>query len=85
MSKNGFRIFDTDTHVGPNVETLELYAGPGLKARWGELEQYYQKVTEGHHLSISPAPFKRSRRSRSTSSPVRASVSSANPDPGRRP
>jgi predicted TIM-barrel fold metal-dependent hydrolase len=57
--REGFRIIDTDTHVGPNVETLELYAGPALKARWGELEQYYQKVTEGHHLSISPAPFKR--------------------------
>jgi uncharacterized protein len=57
--RDGFRIIDTDTHVGPNVETLELYAGPTLRARWEELEQYYQKVTEGHHLSISPAPFKR--------------------------
>lgn len=57
--REGYRIIDTDTHVGPNVETLREYAGPVLTARWGELEQYYQKVTEGHHLSISPVPFKR--------------------------
>src|SRR5258707_7219277 len=57
--REGYRIIDTDTHVGPNVETLQVYAGPVLKERWGELDQYYQQVTEGHHLSISPGPFKR--------------------------
>ena len=57
--KQGYRIIDTDTHVGPNVETLEIYAGPTLKRRWDELRPYYQKVTEGHHLSISPRPYKR--------------------------
>jgi uncharacterized protein len=60
--RSGYRIIDSDTHVGPNVETLELYAGPALKARWGELAQYYQRVTEGHHLSIEPYPFKRQLR-----------------------
>jgi predicted TIM-barrel fold metal-dependent hydrolase len=57
--RNGYRVIDTDTHVGPNIETLELYAGPVLRQRWGELRPYYQPVTEGHHLSISPMPFKR--------------------------
>ena len=57
--REGYRIIDTDTHVGPNVETLHLYAGPALLERWEELAPYYQKVTEGHHLSISPVPFKR--------------------------
>ncbi len=57
--RSGYRIIDSDTHVGPNVETLELYAGPALTARWGELARYYQPVTEGHHLSIEPYPFKR--------------------------
>lgn len=57
--REGYRIIDTDTHVGPNVETLHLYAGPALLERWEELTPYYQKVTEGHHLSISPVPFKR--------------------------
>jgi predicted TIM-barrel fold metal-dependent hydrolase len=60
--RNGYRIIDADTHVGPNVETLELYAGPRLRERWGELAPYYQAVTEGHHLSIEPYPFKRALR-----------------------
>jgi predicted TIM-barrel fold metal-dependent hydrolase len=60
--RDGFRIIDSDTHVGPNVETLEVYAGPRLRERWDELTPYYQKVTEGHHLSISPYPFKRPLR-----------------------
>jgi predicted TIM-barrel fold metal-dependent hydrolase len=58
--QNGHRIIDTDTHVGPNVETLREYAGPSLLARWGELEPYYQAITDGgHQLSINPTPFRR--------------------------
>ena len=36
--KQGYRIIDTDTHVGPNLETLVDYAGPALRARWDELD-----------------------------------------------
>lgn len=25
MAKNGFKIFDTDTHVGPYLDVLEKY------------------------------------------------------------
>jgi uncharacterized protein len=57
--RDGFRFIDTDTHVGPNVETFEVHAGPVLKRRWDELRPYYQAVTEGHHLSIDPIPYKR--------------------------
>jgi predicted TIM-barrel fold metal-dependent hydrolase len=57
--KNGFRVIDTDTHVGPNVETLYEYASPALRARWDELKAYEVPVTEGHHWSIGPIPFKR--------------------------
>ncbi len=58
--RNGYRVIDTDTHVGPNVETLEKFAGPALLERWGELEPYFSPVTDGGHmLSISPIPYKR--------------------------
>jgi predicted TIM-barrel fold metal-dependent hydrolase len=58
--KQGYRIIDTDTHVGPNLETLEQFVGPKLRERWGELDQYRMAVTDGgHHLSISPYPYKR--------------------------
>lgn len=60
--RDGFRIIDTDTHVGPNVETLRKYASPTLEERWSELEPYSLPATEGHHLSISPMPYKRSLR-----------------------
>ncbi|HWM18582.1 MAG TPA: amidohydrolase family protein [Ilumatobacteraceae bacterium] len=57
--KHGYRIIDTDTHVGPNMETFEKYASPALRDRWSELLPYYMPVTEGHHLSIDPIPYKR--------------------------
>ncbi len=61
--KQGYRIIDTDTHVGPNLETLIEFAGPALRARWDELDQYRMAVTDGgHHLSISPFPYKRRLR-----------------------
>jgi uncharacterized protein len=68
--RDGYRIIDTDTHVGPNVETLRIYAGPALVERWSELEPYYQPVSEGHHLSISPAPFKRALNTSSSAGEV---------------
>jgi len=58
--KNGYRIIDTDTHVGPTIETLREHASPALLDRWGELDQYYQAVTEGGNaLSINPMPYRR--------------------------
>ncbi|HEY4333099.1 MAG TPA: amidohydrolase family protein, partial [Ilumatobacteraceae bacterium] len=73
--RDGYHIIDSDTHVGPNVETLQIYAGPRLVERWDELLPYYQPVTEGHHLSISPYPFKRSlRTSGMEQAPVKGGV-----------
>ena len=58
--KNGYRIIDTDTHVGPNIETLRLHASDELLARWDELTQYHQAITDGgHQLSINPIPYRR--------------------------
>ncbi len=33
MAKNGYRIFDSDTHVGPFMEVLEPYLSEGEKSR----------------------------------------------------
>ena len=68
--KNGYRIIDTDTHVGPNMETFHKYASLALLDRWDELLPYFMKVTEGHHLSIDPIPFK--RRLNQSADPERA-------------
>ena len=33
MAREGFRIFDSDTHVGPAMNVLDLYLGAGEKTR----------------------------------------------------
>ena len=38
--KNGFKIWDTDTHVRPTLETLEPFYDAALRARLPEFEQY---------------------------------------------
>ncbi len=58
--KNGYRIIDTDSHVGPNLETLQLYASDLLKSRWSEFDPYLQPVTlGGHFLSVNPMKYTR--------------------------
>ena len=57
--REGFEFIDTDQHVGPNMETLHKYASAALLDRWEELLPYYMKVTEGHHLSVAPIPYRR--------------------------
>jgi predicted TIM-barrel fold metal-dependent hydrolase len=58
--RDGYRVIDTDTHVGPTMEVLRQYASPRLEARWDELLAYEQPVTEGgHQLSINPIPYRR--------------------------
>jgi predicted TIM-barrel fold metal-dependent hydrolase len=58
--RDGLRVIDTDTHVGPAVEVLQRFAGPRLRERWDELLPYYSPLTDGgHQLSIKPIPYKR--------------------------
>ena len=75
--RGGLEIIDTDQHVGPNMETLHKYAGRRLLARWDELLPYFVKVTEGHHLSIDPIPFKRELNTGTESSQTEASGAGA--------
>ncbi|MEA2639682.1 MAG: uncharacterized protein QOF51_1076 [Chloroflexota bacterium] len=37
--RDGYRVFDCDTHVTPMAETLDPYLGPELRARVPDLEQ----------------------------------------------
>ena len=38
--KNGFRVYDTDTHIDPGADVLERYVDPGFRARLDDLAPY---------------------------------------------
>ena len=40
MAKNGMKIFDSDTHVGPYMDVLDKYLTAGERARLSGWEQY---------------------------------------------
>lgn len=63
--KNGYRIIDTDTHVGPTVDVLYDYGSAELTRRRDELRPYEIETRDGIGLSISPYPYKRQMRERS--------------------
>lgn len=48
MAKNGHRIFDSDTHVGPFMDVLGSYLGEGEKARLAGWEPYKTVNKKGH-------------------------------------
>ena len=38
--KDGFRVYDTDTHIDPGADVLEKYVDPGFRKRLDELAPY---------------------------------------------
>ena len=48
MARNGYRIFDSDTHVGPWMEVLEPYLTGAEKTRLAGWEQYKSVNAHGH-------------------------------------
>ena len=40
MPRDGFRIFDSDTHVGPSMNILDRYLAQAEKARLADWEQW---------------------------------------------
>src|SRR5215475_4018158 len=38
--RDGFRVWDADTHVNPAAEVLERYVDPGFRPRLAELAPY---------------------------------------------
>ncbi len=48
MARGGYKFFDTDAHVGPYVDVLELYLTAEDKARLAGWEQYRTTNRNGH-------------------------------------
>ncbi|MGC1887746.1 MAG: hypothetical protein WA709_16895, partial [Stellaceae bacterium] len=47
--RNGFRIYDADTHVSPSAEILERYLDPSFRPRLAELAPYRHDTGDGLH------------------------------------
>jgi uncharacterized protein len=47
--KNGFRVYDADTHVSPSAEVLERYVDPGFRPRLSELAAHRRDAEGGRH------------------------------------
>jgi len=45
MARNGFKVFDSDTHVGPFVDVLEPYLNQKIKVKLGS----WEKFKKAHH------------------------------------
>src|SRR6516225_9074440 len=60
IMKNGFHVYDADTHVSPTAEVLERYVDPGFRPRLAELAPYRQASGEGrHHYSFGRKFYRR--------------------------
>ena len=45
--RDGFRVYDSDTHVLPAAEVLERYVDPGFRPRLAELAPYRVPIRRG--------------------------------------
>lgn len=50
MAKNGFKIFDTDTHVGPYLDVLEKYLTDAEQAKLPAWDQYKSSTNRGYAI-----------------------------------
>jgi uncharacterized protein len=65
--KDGFRVYDSDTHVLPAAEVIERYVDPGFRPRLAELAQYRVPIRASaehsgdgmHGYSIAPQHYRR--------------------------
>ena len=55
--RNGFKVFDADTHLQPSVETLTSYMDAALRARQPELAQFLREVRFGRAGQPLEPPF----------------------------
>jgi predicted TIM-barrel fold metal-dependent hydrolase len=53
MARNGFKIFDSDTHVGPFVDILEPYLTEAEKASLADWEEYKAAHKRSGHITYT--------------------------------
>ena len=53
MARAGFKIFDSDTHVGPFVDVLDPYLDAATKTSLAEWEPYKQAHRRTGHVTYT--------------------------------
>lgn len=62
MARNGFKIFDSDTHVGPYVDILDRYLSASDKARLSSWEEFKSAHKKTGHVTYTKGARKYRRR-----------------------
>ena len=62
MARDGYKIFDSDTHVGPYVDVLEPYFEDGVKDQLKEWEEFKTIREETGHITYTRGQRKYQRR-----------------------
>src|SRR5438477_535257 len=62
--RDGYKVFDCDTHVTPMAETLDPYLGPELRARVPDLEQRKVEFKTGWAGEKLEPPYRHTYRMR---------------------
>jgi predicted TIM-barrel fold metal-dependent hydrolase len=68
--RDGYRVYDPDTHIHPSVESLEPYFDPEFRPRLAELAQYRVQARSDqtttpredpsrHHYNVGLTPYRR--------------------------
>lgn len=56
--RNGFRVFDADTHLQPTAESLEPYLGPAIRERVTDLGAHQVEMKIGWAGEILEPPYR---------------------------
>ncbi len=52
MARNGFKIFDADTHVRPDADLLQPYLDVDMRAKLNQFDRYKPRTKKGQSLIL---------------------------------
>ena len=55
--KEGFRVYDTDTHIDPGADVLEKYVDPGFRTRLDDLAPFAAPSSRAASMAASATPI----------------------------
>src|SRR5437660_103355 len=56
--RDGFKVFDTDTHIRPSAESIAPYLGPIVRERIPDLEDHRVEIKIGMAGEVRQPPYR---------------------------